>query len=186
MIWPRRRQAPVGGHWRSYAEPCSARVPWDPKRAAELPSISRSPGRRSMSQRLGLASFRSESRPGSSPSSASARALARILQARGSARARVPRVAGPVESPTRCPYDNEGRSASATTSRPDGGSSTPVAVATCSWPLCCSTGSVEEVVEARSWRDQAPDVAARAMRAARLRGPSRPGVRAAGIERRAY
>ena len=30
-----------------------------------------------------------------------------------------------MESPTRCPYDNEGRSASAVASRPERGSSTP-------------------------------------------------------------
>ncbi len=32
-----------------------------------------------------------------------------------------PRTAGPVESPTSCPCDNEGRSGSAAVSRPDGG-----------------------------------------------------------------
>jgi hypothetical protein len=37
---------------------------------------------------------------------------------------RFPRRAGPVESPTRCPYDNEGRSASAVASQPERGSST--------------------------------------------------------------
>src|SRR5450755_3100625 len=43
------------------------------------------------------------------------------------ARSRYPRQAGPVESPTRCPYDNEGRSAPAVASRPECGSSTPTA-----------------------------------------------------------
>ena len=62
--------------------------------------------------------FHCESRPGSSATSASTRALARILQARGSSRPRVPRVAGPVESPTRCPCDSEGRSASASRAGP--------------------------------------------------------------------
>src|SRR5205823_803126 len=42
---------------------------------------------------------------------------------------RNPRRAGPVESPTRCPYDNEGRCASVVASRPDSGPSTPIEVA---------------------------------------------------------
>jgi hypothetical protein len=41
----------------------------------------------------------------------------------------LPRKAGPVESPTRCPYDNEGRSASAVASRRERGSSTSEAAA---------------------------------------------------------
>src|ERR1035437_1732765 len=49
-----------------------------------------------------------------------------------------PRQAGPVESPTRCPYDNEGRSVSAVASRPERGSSTPIGAAQRrrpAWPL---------------------------------------------------
>ena len=34
-----------------------------------------------------------------------------------------------MESPTRCPYDNEGRCASVVASRPDSGPSTPIEVA---------------------------------------------------------
>jgi hypothetical protein len=49
--------------------------------------------------------------------------------------------AGPVESPTRCPYDNEGRSASAVASRPECGSFTPVAVAAAPWPLRIASSS---------------------------------------------
>ncbi len=49
-----------------------------------------------------------------------------------------PRGAGPVGSPTRCPYDHEGRSASAVASRSERGSFTPTRVTTSarllSWP----------------------------------------------------
>jgi hypothetical protein len=39
-----------------------------------------------------------------------------------------------VESPARCPYDNEGRSASAVAGRPERGLSTPQAVPPPRWP----------------------------------------------------
>jgi hypothetical protein len=54
--------------------------------------------------------------------------------------ARFPRRAGPVESPTRCPCDNEGRSASAVASRREC-CSTPEAVISASWPPRVATGS---------------------------------------------
>jgi hypothetical protein len=52
-----------------------------------------------------------------------------------------PRRAGPGELPTRCLYDNEGRSASAVRSQPECGCSTPKG-ATGTWrPLCMGSGS---------------------------------------------
>ena len=58
---------------------------------------------------------------------------------------------GPWESPTRCPYDNEGRSASAVASRPERGSSTPGAAAGQQRRHDCS-GTEGAVRRGRRWR----------------------------------
>jgi hypothetical protein len=60
---------------------------------------------------------------------------------------------GPVESPTRCPYDNEGRSASAVASRPERGSSTPTPATAARLPLRCAMGSAQTI---RSCQDGLP------------------------------